>query len=159
MAPTWAGSGLFYFCGAAFQAESMYKRAFMCDPHNSRAVASIKRTDPQVQEIYSRIYRRIDSKRALIARVPQSDPGLRRAMRESYYLHIYHTNAIEGNSLSLIQTRSILETGYVVPGKTVKEHTEVQPCLSTVQYSTVQSMSVSVWTNRRLFCRHLCRHG
>ena len=104
----------------------MYKRAVMCDPHNSRALASIKRTDPQVQEIYSRIYQRIDKKRDLIAGIPQDDPALRRAMRESYYLHIYHTNAIEGNSLSLIQTRSILETGYVVPGKTVKEHTEVQ---------------------------------
>ena len=46
-------------------------------------------------------------------------------MRETYYLHIYHTNAIEGNSMSLLQTRSIIETGYVVPGKTVKEHTEV----------------------------------
>ena len=103
----------------------MYKKAYICDPYNSHAVTLIKRADPQVQEIYSEIYRRIDRKRDIIAQVPPSDPALRRAMRETYYLHIYHTNAIEGNSLSLLQTRSIIETGYVVPGKTIKEHTEV----------------------------------
>lgn len=46
-------------------------------------------------------------------------------MRESYFHHIYHTVALEGNTMSLMQTRSILETRMAVGGKSIIEHNEI----------------------------------
>ena len=38
--------------------------------------------------------------------------------------YIYHTNAIEGNSLSLIETKVIISDGITVGGKKLSEHLE-----------------------------------
>ena len=35
---------------------------------------------------------------------------MRRAKKEAYFQYVYHTVAIEGNTMNLAQTRSILET-------------------------------------------------
>ena len=37
----------------------------------------------------------------------------------------YHSNAIEGNTLTLQETRLILETGITIGGKSLREHFEV----------------------------------
>jgi hypothetical protein len=42
-------------------------------------------------------------------------------MRESYFQHVYHTVAMEGNTINLAQTRSILETRMAVGGKSIIE--------------------------------------
>ena len=44
--------------------------------------------------------------------------------RSAYIQHIYHTNAMEGNTMTLMQTRAIVETGIAVGGKSVYEHNE-----------------------------------
>ena len=36
----------------------------------------------------------------------------------------YHTNAIEGNTLTLLETKVILENGTTIGGKTLREHFE-----------------------------------
>jgi len=58
--------------------------------------------------------------------IPESHPALRRLKKELYYKHIYHTVAIEGNTLNLHQTRSIIETRMSVGGKSIFEHNEVR---------------------------------
>lgn len=70
-------------------------------------------------------FREIDSKVARFYLVPDSDPGLKKVKVEHYFLHIYHSNAIEGNTLSLAQTRALLETRLAVGGKSIQEQNEV----------------------------------
>lgn len=48
--------------------------------------------------------------------IPSLSGALKRVKREAYFQHIYHTAAIEGNTLTLAQIRMILETGLSVEG-------------------------------------------
>jgi len=50
----------------------------------------------------------------MLIRVPENHPGLRRMVQESYFRHIYHTTAMEGNTFTLSQTRSFVETHIVI---------------------------------------------
>ncbi|RCN37541.1 tetratricopeptide repeat protein [Ancylostoma caninum] len=106
------------------EADLCYAKALAFDPHHSEALVRRKRTLPLVSAMDAKLLGRIQKKRDEFARLPHTS-SLKRAMRESYFLHIYHTVAIEGNTLSLGQTRSILETGMAVAGKSIQEHNEV----------------------------------
>ncbi|KAJ1349122.1 C2 domain protein Fic1 [Parelaphostrongylus tenuis] len=88
------------------------------------ALVSRKRTLPLVSAMDAKLLKRIDKYRDEFARLPLTST-MKRAMRESYFLHVYHTVAIEGNTLTLGQTRSILESGVAVAGKSILEHNEV----------------------------------
>ena len=48
--------------------------------------------------------------------------------------HIYHTVGIEGNTMTLAQTRSVLETKLAVGGKSVMEHNEVLGLDAALKY-------------------------
>ena len=50
------------------------------------------------------------------------------------FQHIYHTVGIEGNTLNLIQTRSLLETKLAIGGKSIQEHNEVLGLDSALKY-------------------------
>lgn len=60
---------------------------------------------PVVEEIDKEMLKKLREKRSYFLRIPKTSTALRRAMRESYFLHVYHTVAIEGNTMSLGQTR------------------------------------------------------
>lgn len=46
-------------------------------------------------------------------------------LKEDFYIkNTYHSNAIEGNTLTLYETKAILEDGITIQGKTFREHTE-----------------------------------
>lgn len=60
---------------------------------------------PLVEEIDNQMLKKLHTKRAFFLRIPPTNSALRRAMRESYFLHIYHSVALEGNTMTLIQTR------------------------------------------------------
>ncbi|KAI1725050.1 fic/DOC family domain-containing protein [Ditylenchus destructor] len=107
------------------EAEGYYLRALAHDPQHSEALIRREKTLPLVEEIDNRMFKRIHAKREHFLKIPRTDPGLRRAMRESYFQHVYHTVALEGNTMSLIQTRSILETRMAVAGKSIIEHNEI----------------------------------
>ncbi|KAK6057478.1 hypothetical protein COOONC_05005 [Cooperia oncophora] len=105
-----------------------------------------KRTLPLVSAMDAKLLRRIEAKRDQFARLPHTS-SLKRAMRESYFLHIYHTVAIEGNTLSLGQTRSILESGIAVAGKSIHEHNEVigmDAALRYLNHSLLHSNEISL---------------
>jgi len=61
---------------------------------------------------------RLDSKR------PLPTDAVKRLRDEIRLLHTYHSNAIEGNTLTLQETKVILEEGTTVGGKSLKEHLE-----------------------------------
>lgn len=107
------------------KADHMYQIALENSPEHSRALLNRNRTAPIVEEIDQERFNRVDQKRTLLYKIPNNHPGLRRAKKEAYFAHIYHTNAIEGNTLSLAQTRSIVETRLAVGGKSLREQNEV----------------------------------
>jgi Fic family protein len=78
-----------------------------------------------VEEIDQNAFNRIDNKRDLLMGVPDNHPGLRRQIQEDYFRHIYHSAAIEGNTFTLSQTRSLVETRLAIGGKSVVEHNEI----------------------------------
>jgi len=46
-------------------------------------------------------------------------------VEENYFRHLYHSTALEGNTFSLAQTRSFVETRIVIAGKSIIEHNEI----------------------------------
>lgn len=107
------------------QAEYLYSKALSIRPDHTKALENKRRILPMVEEIDQINFNRIDTKRDHLYDVPASHAGLRRAKKEAYFLHIYHTNAIEGNTLTLSQTRAIVETRIAVGGKSLLEQNEV----------------------------------
>ena len=59
---------------------------------------------------YEYDYRNIDKKKAAFLEMSERSGAMRRAKKEAYFQYVYHTVAIEGNTMNLAQTRSILET-------------------------------------------------
>lgn len=94
-----------------------------------------------MEEIDQRMLDRIDDKRTVLVRLPENNAAFQRAKQEMYYLHVYHTTAIEGNTMSLEQMRSIMETGIAVAGKSVMEHNEVIGLNSALQYINTTLMN------------------
>ncbi|VDK52443.1 unnamed protein product [Anisakis simplex] len=107
------------------EAEQLYTRALSYDPHHTEALTRRARTLPLVEEIDKNMLKELRRKRAYFLRIPRNNSALKRAMRESYFKHVYHTVAIEGNTMTLMQTRSILETRMAVAGKSIMEHNEI----------------------------------
>ena len=83
-----------------------------------------QRTQVLVEEIDKRMLKRIDDKKQQFQKIP-NNLSLKRAKKEAYYQHIYHTVGIEGSTMTLMQTRTILETNMAIAGKSIIEHNEV----------------------------------
>jgi len=58
-----------------------------------------------VEEIDLKILERIDEKKRGFQRVNEQSSSLRKAKKEAYFHQIYHTVGIEGNTMTLSQTR------------------------------------------------------
>ncbi len=74
----------------------------------------------------SRLLERIRAKKqALDALRPLPTAAVRRLQEQINTEWIYNSNAIEGSTLTLQETRLILETGMTIGGKSLREHFEV----------------------------------
>ncbi|KAH7684657.1 fic protein family protein [Aphelenchoides avenae] len=107
------------------EAEGYYKKALNFDPSHSGALVRRAKALPLVEHIDNRMLREINRKRDIFLQIPWNNSGLKRAMRDSYFQHVYHTVALEGNTMSLVQTRVVLETRMAVSGKSIVEHNEI----------------------------------
>ena len=107
------------------KAEHIYTKVINIEPSNDKALLNLKRASPLVSKIDRQMFNELDSLLRRFYDIPVKNPALKRAKRESYFLHIYHSNAIEGNTLNLQQTRHILENRMTVGGKSIMEHNEV----------------------------------
>ncbi|KPP68930.1 adenosine monophosphate-protein transferase FICD-like [Scleropages formosus] len=107
------------------QADHLYSKALAISPCNEKALMNRDRTLPLVAEIDQRHFSIIDGKVRRLMSIPKGNSALRRVMEETYYHHIYHTVAIEGNTLTLSEIRHIIDTRYSVPGKSLQEQNEV----------------------------------
>lgn len=82
-----------------------------------------------------RLRDRLDEKKERLNTLRPLDTGVVARLREQINLEwIYHSNAIEGNTLTLQETRLILETGLTVGGKSLREHFEVTNHQEAIQY-------------------------
>ncbi|XP_038646302.1 protein adenylyltransferase FICD [Scyliorhinus canicula] len=107
------------------QADHLYTKALTISPCDEKALVNRDRTLPLVEEIDQKQFSIIDRKVKKLMAIPKGNAALHRVMEESYYHHIYHTVAIEGNTLTLSEIRHIIETRYAVPGKSLIEQNEV----------------------------------
>ncbi|XP_020345694.1 protein adenylyltransferase FICD [Oncorhynchus kisutch] len=123
------------------QADHLYTKALAISPCNERALVSRDRTLPLVEEIDQRHFGVIDSKVRRLMSIPKGNSALRRVMEETYYHHIYHTVAIEGNTLTLSEIRHIIETRYAVPGKSLQEQNEVIGVDAAMKYINTTLLS------------------
>jgi len=76
-------------------------------------------------DISNDFFAEIDMKKAIIdSKRPIATETLK-SLRENYILEwTYHSNAIEGNTLTLVETKVVLE-GITIGGKSMREHLEV----------------------------------
>ncbi|XP_020898631.1 protein adenylyltransferase Fic [Exaiptasia diaphana] len=128
------------------KAEHLYNRALSFNPSDSRALTNRKRALPKVKQIDRDMLSIIDDKRRKLFSLPAGSLSMKRAVREAYYQHIYHSNAIEGNTMTLSMTRAIVETRMAVAGKSIIEHNEVIGLDEAMKYinSTLVRKSESI---------------
>lgn len=106
-------------------ADHLYFKALTYAPGHTKALTNRKKTLPVVEELDERRLHQIDEKLNLLMQLPEHNIALRRVKKEAYFQHLYHTAGIEGNTMTLSQTRSILETRVAVGGKSLMEHNEI----------------------------------
>ena len=100
----------------------------------SRALSLREATSSKVLEMDDAVLARIDDKKRKFLDVKADSAAMRRAKKEAYFQYIYHTVGIEGNTLSLAQTRAILETRLAVVGKSLMEHNEILGMEAALKY-------------------------
>jgi len=100
----------------------------------SRALSLREATSSRVLEMDDAVLARIDDKKRKFLDVKADSAAMRRAKKEAYFQYIYHTVGIEGNTLSLAQTRAILETRLAVVGKSIMEHNEILGMEAALKY-------------------------
>ena len=67
----------------------------------------------------------IDEKTKRLEALRPLDPDLVKQLHEEMrVLHTYNSNAIEGNTLTLSETKLVLSTGITIGGRTLREHLE-----------------------------------
>jgi Fic family protein len=76
----------------------------------------------ELHDLFSRI---LDKKQILDEHRPLSDSVLYRLKYDFNVEWTYNSNNIEGNTLTLSETRMVLESGITIGGKTLREHFEV----------------------------------
>lgn len=115
-------------------ADQMYFQALTVNPSNFEALANRQRTAHIVESIDKNRLVVLDEKRDALSEISESNAALRRAKKEAYFQHIYHSVGIEGNTMTLAQTRSIIETRTAVDGKSIDEHNEILGLDAAMKY-------------------------
>lgn len=115
------------------KADYFYQRALSVCPQHSKAAENVKRTQHLVAEIDEKQLARINTKRICLNNVP-SNELLEKIEKEDYFEHIHNTVAIEGNTMTLAETKMFIETGVPVVGKSDIEHNEILGIVNALQF-------------------------
>jgi len=107
------------------KAEHLYTKVLAMKPTHNKASLNLKRALPVVNKLDRLMLDKLDALLTKFYEIPSTNAALKRAKREAYFMHIYHSNAIEGNTLNLQQTRHIIENRMAINGKSLIEHQEV----------------------------------
>lgn len=102
----------------------------------------------------TRLLNRINQKKeALDALRPLPTAAVNRLQEEMNVEWIYNSNAIEGNTLTLRETRYILETGLTIGGKSLREHFEVinhQKAIEHVEALVQEAAAITAFQVRQI---------
>lgn len=115
-------------------ADLMYTQALAANPDHQLASMNRQRTASIVEALDLDRLAELDSKRDAISAIHESNAALRRTKKEAYFQNIYHSVGIEGNTMTLSQTRSVLETRMAVHGKSIDEHNEILGLDAAMKY-------------------------
>ncbi|KAG5674394.1 hypothetical protein PVAND_004368 [Polypedilum vanderplanki] len=138
--------GLFLEERDIITADQLYYKAITHDPNYERAIIRRQKTAAVVNSIDEERLKRLDEKRDLLSEVDVRSSAMKRATKEAYILHIYHSVGIEGNSMTLAETRSVLETHMAVSGRSVEEHNEILGLDSAMKYVNASLVKSDVIT-------------
>ncbi|XP_068626568.1 protein adenylyltransferase Fic [Battus philenor] len=116
------------------KADQLYTLALSNFPDHTGALMNRQRTASIVENLDRGMLKKIDEKRDALLSIPENNSALCRAKKEAYFQHIYHTVGIEGNTMTLQQTRSVLETRIAVAGKSIDEHNEILGLDAAMKY-------------------------
>lgn len=97
-------------------------------------MANRMRTATIVESLDAERLKQLDEKRDALSSIHESNSALRRVKKEAYFQHIYHSVGIEGNTMTLAQTRSVLETRMAIGGKSIDEHNEILGLDAALKY-------------------------
>ena len=115
---------------------------------------SVIRYDVRGPMIERRLLARLtDKKTQLDGLRPLPATALQRLREQISIEMIYHSNAIEGSTLTLQETRLILETGLTMGGKSLREHFEVinhQEALTYVEHLAGGSEAITPYHVRQI---------
>lgn len=82
-------------------------------------------SNPDTLLIQEKLLSRINEKmHRLDSLRPLPGDAVKKLHEEMRLLHTYHSNAIEGNTLTLPETKLVLEEGITISGKSLREHLE-----------------------------------
>ena len=85
--------------------------------------------------MHEKILKRIKAKKELLSKLrPLPQGALKRLKSELSIEWTYNSNAIEGNTLTLQETRLVLEQGITVKGKNLREHFEAKNHEKAIQF-------------------------
>ena len=71
------------------------------------------------------MFKDIDQLKVQLDHLRPLDPHVVKSLQDDLVLRwTYHSNAIEGNTLTLLETKVILENGITIGGKSLREHFE-----------------------------------
>jgi Fic family protein len=71
------------------------------------------------------MFKEIDQLKAQLDKLRPLNPRVVKNLQDDLILRwTYHSNAIEGNTLTLLETKVVLENGITIGGKTLREHFE-----------------------------------
>lgn len=105
-------------------ADELYFKALTHSPNHKAALTNRARTAPLVEGLDYQLFKDIDERKDYLINQIKVD-GFVSMKNQAFYLHIYHTVGIEGNTMTVEQLKYILETGLVVEGKSLIEHNEI----------------------------------
>ncbi|XP_060516098.1 protein adenylyltransferase Fic [Cylas formicarius] len=114
-------------------ADELYFKALTHCPNHEAALSNRERTAPVVDRLDYLLFKTIDNKKDYLKDRMKLD-NFDSVKKQAYYLHIYHTVGIEGNTMTVEQLRYVLETGHVVSGKSIMEHNEILGLEKAMQY-------------------------
>ncbi|GIX93807.1 protein adenylyltransferase Fic [Caerostris darwini] len=106
-------------------ADHLYVKTLTLCPNHSKALINRNRTMSIVELMDEQEFVKIDKKRNDLINRNHNESFMKHIKKEVYFLHIHHTVAIEGNTMSLAETRKVVETKLVIPGKSIREHNEI----------------------------------
>ena len=86
----------------------------------------MKLADTEIK-IESWLIKRIEEKKKRLDDLrPLSKDALKKLLEDIRLRHTYHSDAIEGNTLTLKETKLVLEEGVTIGGKPLKDHIEIR---------------------------------